>query len=188
MDGYPTILSFPGLLQATCFHKSQSLQWQLLSAATYKWPTLLRQEWKMTLGAVQMVVREQWCQNQHDTWWWPPPPHLQKEPSTNRALAMLSATDLNQDCWHPLCWWVLGPGLPTLNCLCWGWSSKNCVGLEWKDTSFGIRQIMVWNHCCHLLSCAALSKPPNFSEPHFLICKMELMTAFPHRLTWKKQR
>ena len=92
MDMYIIVLSFPSLLRTTCFYQSQSLRWQLLSAATHKWPTLLRQQWEMISGAVQMMVRKHsgvrinvTCEDGHHL-------HLQKEPSTNQALAILSAT------------------------------------------------------------------------------------------------
>lgn len=119
MDVYTTILSFPSLLWTTCFYQSQSLQWQLLSAAAHKRPTLLRQQWKMISGAVQMMVREHSGisinikrEDGH---------HLQKEP---RCSTKASATPSADGYWVP--------GCEALLCPHWWWSNKNPLGLGQK--------------------------------------------------------
>lgn len=134
MDGYLTILSFPSLRQATCFHQSQSLLWQLLSVDTYKWPTSLRQEWKMELS-------RWWLGNtlvSESTW------HImlttttftsRRNPTPIQHL-LFSVTDLSRGWHHPPCWWAVGLCLLALHGPHGWWSSKNWVWLEWKGHRF----------------------------------------------------
>lgn len=82
-------------------------------------PTLLRQQWKMISGAVQMMVREHSGisinikrKDGH---------HLQKEP---RCSTKASATPSADGHWDPVC--------EALLCPHWWWSNKNPLGLGQK--------------------------------------------------------
>lgn len=105
--------------------------------------------------------------------------YFQKEPSTNQTSSQLPTTTKASATPIPL---AHGYGVPACSRSIGGGLVRTVWGQNGKDIHFGIRQSGILMHCCPLLCSGALSKPLNCSQPHILICKMEPMTAFPHKL------